>query len=133
MEAKNIFSRVADRESWNRNTELGVDIKTFLCRDERMQTGKGYSGRLRRDSDAVVDDFFCRDAHFTFVEMAAAKSKRNPHVFEGTYVTITRCDDGSLRPNFKRLPLGGEGFSAEHYALGVCNELARALNSLIGK
>ncbi|MBP5339593.1 MAG: hypothetical protein J6Z14_09905 [Prevotella sp.] len=132
MEAKNIFSRAADRESWNRNTELGVDLKTFLCRDERMQTGKGYSGRLRRDSDAVVDDFFCRDAHFTFVEMAAAKSKRNPHVFEGEYITVTLRDDGSYHPNFKEMKMG-KGFTIDRYALEVYRELRLAFTRLIGR
>ena len=29
------------------------------------------------------------------------KWKRNPRVFNGEYITVTRRDDGSLRPNFK--------------------------------
>ena len=51
-------------------------------------------GVLRRDSEAVIDEFLCRDAHYTFVETLPQTEKRNPQVFVGKYITITRRDDG---------------------------------------
>ena len=118
---------------WNRNTELSVDLKTVLCSDRTMRTGKEYQGVLRRDSDSDIDDYLYRDAHYTFVEtLAPTAGKRNPHVFDGRYITITRRDDGSLRPNFKPMKVGRD-FSAYRYALGVFNELMWALEDLIEK
>ena len=53
-----------------------------------------------------------------------------PHVFHGKYITITRRDDGSLRPNFKPMKMGA-GFSIDSYAIGVCDELRQALTGLV--
>ena len=113
------------------NTELSVDLKTMLRSDRSMATGKEYQGVLRRDWDAEIDDFRCRDAHFTFTETEPQKDgKRNPHVFDGKYITVTRRADGSLRLNFKELKTG-EGFRLEGYALGVYNEICMALGGLV--
>ena len=118
-------------QGWHPNTELSVDLKTLLRKDVRMVTGKEYQGVLRRDSEAEIEEFRCRDAHFTFVETVPQKDgKRNPHVFDGEFITVTRRDDGSLRLNFKELKTG-EGFSLERYALGVYNEICLALGGLI--
>ncbi|MBR1668952.1 MAG: hypothetical protein IJ693_11840 [Bacteroidaceae bacterium] len=123
----------SDLQGWHTNTDLGVDVKTILSSDRRMKTGKGYQGTLCRDSDGVVDEFLCRDAHYTFVEtLPAGDGKRNPRVFEGRYITITRGDDGSLRPNFKRMEVGS-GFTVDGYAIGVMGELRRALTGLVEK
>ena len=120
-------------QGWNRNTELGVDLKTILRSDRSMRTGKDYQGVLRRDSDAEIDDFRCRDAHYTFVEtLPQSAGKRNPHVFVGQYITVTRRADGSLRPNFKPMKVD-RNFSAYRYALGVFNELMWALEDLVEK
>ena len=120
-------------QGWNRNTELAVDLKTILHSDRSMRTGKDYQGVLRRDSDAEIDDFRCRDAHYTFVEtLPQSAGKRNPHVFVGKYITVTRRDDGSLRPNFKPIKVGRD-FSVYRYALGVFNELMWALEDLVEK
>ena len=118
---------------WNRTTELCVDLKTQLRSDTYVRKGKTYRGVLRRDHDADIEDFRCRDAHFTFIEtVAPSDGKRNPHVFRGKYITITQRDDGTLRPNFRPLP-NGPDFSAERYALGVANELMWALEGLVEK
>ena len=118
-------------QGWNPNTELSVDLKTVLHSDRRMVTGKYYPGMLRRDSDAEVDEFRCRDPHFTFTEtLPQAPRKRNPHVFVGKYITITRSDDGTYRPNFRPMNIGAD-FSLERYAIGVSNELLWALEGLI--
>ena len=55
-------------QGWNPNTELGCEVKTILRSDRKMKVGKEYQGVLRRDTDADVDEFLCRDAHYTFIE-----------------------------------------------------------------
>jgi len=116
---------------WHRNTELGCELKTLLRSDNRMKTRKGYRGVLTRDSDAVIDDFLCRDAHYTFVETApTASGRRNPRIFDGKFVTITRWEDGSLHPNLKQISMK-RGFSVERYAVSVSNELIWALEGLV--
>ena len=133
MEAKNIYLKKASRQGWHRNTDLAVDLKTLLHSERSMKTGKEYQGVLRRDQDADIEDFRCRDAHYTFIETLGSKvEKRNPHVFSGEYITVTRRDDGSLRPNFKPMKVN-EDFSVYRYALGVFNELMWALEDLIEK
>ena len=128
-----MISMSASHEGWHRNTELSVDVKTILRNDRRAKMGKGYQGMLTRDSDAQMDEFNCRDAHFTFVEtQSPTNGKRHPHVFRGEYITVTRRDDGSLRPNFKPMRVGAD-FSVDGYAIGVCNELRRALTGLVEK
>ena len=57
-------------------------------------------------------------------------SKRNPRLFNGKYISITRRPDGSLRPNFRPMKVGAD-FSVEKYAVGVANELLWGLESLI--
>ena len=131
MEAKNIHSKKTNLNGWHTNTDLGCDVKTILRSDRKMKVGKSYLGVLRLDSDAIVEDFLCRDPHYTFIEtLPQSAGKRNPHVFDGQYITVTRRDDGSLRLNFKELKMGA-GFKVERYALGVYNELCMALEGLI--
>jgi hypothetical protein len=118
-------------QGWHTNTDLGCDVKTLLRSDVRMKVGKDYLGVLRLDSDAVGEEFLCRDSHYTFIEtLLQSAGKRNLHVFDGMYITVTRRDDGSLRLNFKNLNTG-EGFKVERYALGVYNEICMALGGLI--
>ena len=124
-------SAEAEEQGWNRNTDLAVDLKTVLRCDRSMKTGKEYLGVLRRDSDDEIVDFCCRNAHYTFTEVVRmTASKRNPHIFEGKYVTVTLKDDGTLRPNFRPLKVG-KGFSVGAYAIGVCRELYQALKGLV--
>ena len=113
-----------------KNTELGCDVKTILHSDRRMRTGKDYQGVLRRDSESDVDEFRCRDAHYTFIEMLPWTAKRNPRVYKGKYITITRRPDGTLKPNFRPVKMDAD-FSPERYALAVANELMWALEGLI--
>ena len=54
---------------WNNNTHLSVNLKTQLRSDRRMKTGKGYPGVLQLDEESVVDEYLCRDPHFTFTEI----------------------------------------------------------------
>ena len=107
----------------NCNTDLCVDVKTLLRSDRRTKLSKNYTGVLTRDAEE----------HYTFVEVQpSAGCKRNPHVFWGEFITITRQDDGTLRPNFKPLKKGA-GWSVESYAKGVYNELREALGGLVEK
>ena len=120
-----------EEQGWHPNTHLGVDVKTLLRSDVRMVVGKEYKGIFRLDSEGIADEFLCRDPHLTFVEtVPRTASKRNPHVFDGQYITVTRRDDGSLRPNFKPMTVD-KCFSVERYAFGVYRELHQALEGLV--
>lgn len=139
MEAKNknskkvrlVGSIVEDvLQGWNRSTELCCDVKTILHSDRTLKTGKDYQGVLRRDSESEVDEFLARDAHYTFIETLPWTAKRNPRVYKGKYITITRRPDGTLKPNFRPLPAN---MSVERYAFGVYIELHKALEGLIEK
>ena len=137
MEAKNknskkvrlVGSIVEDvLQGWNRSTELCCDVKTILHSDRTLKTGKDYQGVLRRDHGADIDEFRCRDAHYTFIETLPWTAKRNPRLYKGKYITITRRPDGTLKPNFRPLPAN---MSVERYAVGVYIELHKALEGLI--
>ena len=126
MGAQNI-KKTADLNGWHKNTALAVDLKTILRSDRIMRVGKDYQGVLRRD---VECEEFLYDEHFTFVETLPWSMKRNPRVYNGRYISVTRQDNGNLRPNFKPMKMGDD-FSLERYALGVYNELCMALGGLV--
>lgn len=110
-----------EEQGWNRNTDLAMNVKTILRTDRSTKIGKGYTGVLTRD----------REDHYRFIEtLYPTAGKRNLRVFDGEYITVTRRDDGSLRPNFKPMKVQAD-FSIDSYAIGVCNELRRALKGLI--
>ena len=115
------------KKVFNHNTHLGVNVKTVLNSDRIMRVGKDYQGVLKRD---VEIDEFRYDEHFTFVETLPWSMKRNPRVYNGRYISVTRQDNGNLRPNFKPMNIG-RGFNLECYALGVYNELCMALGGLV--
>ncbi len=118
-------------EGWHRNTDLSVNLKTILYSDRKMKPCKDYQGVLRLDAEGTVEEFLSRDAHYTFVETLPWTSKRNPRLFNGKYISITRRPDGSLRPNFKPLKVD-DGFSVERYTFKVYLELHKALKGLVG-
>ena len=113
---------------WHRNTDLGCDLKTILRSDRRMKQGKDF----RLDDEGTIDEYLSRDPHYTFVETRPWTSKRNPHIYDGEFITVTRRSDGSYHPNFKPLKVG-EGFSVERYISGVDLELHKGLEGLVGK
>lgn len=110
-------------KGWYRNTDLCMDVKTFLRDDRYTKIGKDYTGLLRRDSDD----------HYLFVETeqpASAACKRNPHIFEGKYISVTRrLRDGHIRFNFKEVDFG-VGFTPLSFAVGVMREILKALRCL---
>ena len=115
---------------WHNNTHLCVNLKTQLRSDRRMKQGKDYQGVLRLDDEGTIDEYLSRDPHYTFVETRPWSMKRNPRVYNGKFISITRRDDGSLRLNFKPLKTG-EGFCLDRYALAVYNEICMALYGLV--
>ena len=132
MEEKNIQSKKTNLNGWHKNTDLGCDVKTILRSDRKMKVGKDYQGVLKLDQEGTIDEFLSRDPHYTFIETLPWSMKRNPRVFNGKYISITRQDNGTYRLNFKPLKTG-EGFNLEHYALGVYNEICIAIGGLIEK
>ena len=125
---KIIFKDRFNEQVLKPNTHLCVSLKTQLRSDRQAKAGKSYQGVLRRD---VICEDFLYDDHFTFTEtILPTREKRNPHVFEGQFITATRRDDGSLRLNFRPLPTG-EGFNLERYAIGVFNEILWALEGRV--
>ncbi len=109
------------------NTELCVDLKTQLLNDAVMKAGKPYRGVLTKVSE--IDDLYC-DEFFKFFEDAPQAVHRNPRVFDGKHVTITRWPDGSYRANLKPVVIS-DGFDIIGYATSVGNELMWALEDLI--
>ena len=112
----------AGNSGWFRNTELCSDIKTYLCFDRIAKIGKEYKGLLRRDSDE----------HFSFFECSPSANAiiRNPHVFEGKYINVTRrLMDGHIRFNFKEVDFGGR-FNPMGFAIGVMKEIIMAFKCL---
>ena len=105
------------------NTDLCMDVKTVLHSDSISKIGKDYQGVLTRDTDE----------HYTFIEtIPPVAEKRNPQVFKGKFITVTRNSNGTYRPNFKPMKIDAD-FSLDQYANGVANELLRALEGLIEK
>ena len=116
-------SKRPEEQGWKHTTELCMDVKTYLRGEIRMRTGKNYQGVLTRDSEE----------HMTFMETSCQKKmKRNPHIYEGERITVTRRDDGTLHPNFRPIRTGN-GFNVERYALEVYLELLWALDGLVEK
>lgn len=115
-------SKTNEPRLWNKNTDLCVDVKTELCSDPIAQIGKHYRGVLTHD----------RVEHYTFTEKASTDGKRNPRLYDGPHITITRRDDGSLRPNFKHeATVIVSPSTAYDYAIHVYDELLHALLGLV--
>lgn len=110
-------------KGWFRNTDLCVDVKTFLRHDRIAKIGKNYTGVLCHD----------KDDHYAFVETgltAANANIRNPRLFEGKYINVTRrMRDGHVRFNFKEVDFG-VGFTPLSFAVGVMKEILKALRCL---
>ena len=108
--------------SWHKNTDLCVDVKTFLRTDRITQLGKDYAGVLTRDAED----------HYSFSESTfpSTVERRNVHLYEGGHITCTKRLNGTVRLNFKNLKMDAE-FNVDGYALEVANEIREALDGLI--
>ena len=114
------------------NMELCIDLKTMLQNDVLMKPGKNYPGILRREIPS--EEFGFDDGRYSFVEtLHSTAGKRNPRVFDGQYISITRQDNGALRLNFKQMPKIDTNLSFERYTFGVYLELHKGLKGLIEK
>ena len=81
----------------------------------------------------AITSLLSRGDHFTFIEtIPPVPEKRNPQVFRGKYITVTRREDGTYRPNFKPMKVGAD-FSIAQFASDVANELLWALDGLVEK
>ena len=110
-----------DLQGWHRNSELCIDLKTVLRTDFITKLEKQYQGQLTRDSED----------HYTFIEtLPTAACRRNPRLFDGKYVTLTRWADGTLHLFFKKMKADAD-FTVDGYALAVCNEIRLALKGLV--
>ncbi len=112
----------ATKKLFHPNTHLCVDLKTLLCEDRVAEVKKDYIGVFRQDAED----------HFLFMEsLHRTRTRRNPRVFEGHYINITRSADGAYHPNFK--PVRIDASSLRSYAQGVARELKEALSCLLEK
>lgn len=110
-----------DHEGWHRNSEICVDLKTVLRMDFIAGFGKQYQGQLTRDSED----------RFSFIEtLPPAACRRNPRLFDGKYVTLTRWNDGALHLFFKKMKADAD-FTVDNYAFEVANEIRQALKGLV--
>ena len=110
-------------QGWNRNTDICVNVKTFLRSDRITKLGKNYQGVLTRDEED----------HYRFIEtIPAAAPKRNPRVYTCELFSITLRDDGRLRMNVKPIKAGPD-FSIDGFALRMSDEIRRALPGLVGE
>ena len=124
----------AEKQGWHANTDLGCDLKTILRCDHMMTTGKEIPGVLRRDSDAVVDEFLSLDAHYTFIESTALSTaeRRNVRLYEGRHITCTKRLNGTARLNYKELKQDAYE-NVDNYAFEVANEIREALKGFVGE
>lgn len=103
------------------NTEPCVDLKLLTREPGRMAVGDHKGGIITCDEEG----------HYTFVENTTEKKKgvvqRNPPVFEGKCINITRRDDGSLYPTFNR-----PHYSSDFTFQDLCREAAEELIAVIG-
>lgn len=124
-----------------KNKKDNTEITTML--DGMMTFGKTEGGHQVLDFKATeyveLTPFTAtclvqamRNGDVFITAASAPATKRNARVFYGRYITVTRRDDGTLRPNFRPMKME-EGFSASSYATGVADELLWALSSLLGK
>ena len=121
-----VQSPFEDFKGMNRNTDLCVDVKTFLFHDRVAQLGKLYVVQAVRDEED----------HYTLVELPKAvmartlnllgqnaeegkmpmlqsfvadempkKVKRNRQPYTGKCLNVSLTDDGCLLPHFKRFDL----------------------------
>lgn len=94
------------------NTDLCMDVKTILRTDRVTRIGKNYKGVLMRDGED----------HYTFLESHPATQKRNPHIYMGKYINVSRAVDGTLYPTFNR-PRYTKDFTFQDFCREAAEEL----------
>ena len=89
-----------------------MDVKTLLRTDRVTRIGKNYRGVLMRDGED----------HYTFLESIPATVKRNPHVYRGKRINVSRAVDGTLYPTFNR-PRYSKNFTFQDFCREAAEEL----------
>ena len=108
---------------------LCCDLQIQLQNDSLPLPGKEYLGILRRKLQGE-GNFYGDMYEFTEVASLSTVVRRNVHLFQGQYVTLTRRPDGSPRLNFRNLKIDTD-FDIETYCFEVVNEIRQALYSQI--
>lgn len=104
-----------------RNTELCVDVKSFLLFDRVMKKGKRYYGFFTKDSED----------HITLVEKEKLSASRYDRVYNGELISFTLRDDMTYRSHFKEFVIPPTLTEKEVRKLG--NKLKREfVNTLLG-
>lgn len=114
-----------------KNTILCCNLKTRLQNDALMKPGKEYRGILKRV--LLNGDYYFDNECYEFLEtVSPVVERRNPHVFIGKFITITKRTDGGLRLNFRPMMIGPD-FNVDSYVIGVARELHQAHDGLFEK
>ena len=103
------------------HTEPCCELNLLTSQSSRPTVGMLLDGIITRDDDN----------HYSFIETAFTSSvvRRNVCTYEGQHITCTKRRNGSLRLNFKNLPIAD--FCVETYALEVANEIRQALHDRV--
>lgn len=115
-----------------KNTELCVDLKTFLNDEVLMKPGKKYHGTLKRDKPTEANGFDNR--HYTFVQDAPQKAKpRNQRPYRGNCINVIIKPDGNCYLTLNR-PHYTETYTFEDFCSEAINEIyiAMSLVRMIG-
>lgn len=59
--------------------------------------------------------------------------ERNPHLFEGNYINISRNKEGEIVLNFRKLKYICNSFDPQSFCYGVYTELMRELPTIINQ
>lgn len=99
-----------------KNTNLCVDLKTFMQNDALLVEGQSYNGILTRD----VED------HYIFEEtVRKGRPPRNPKLFDGDYISLVRMRNGKYQCHLKTFDPCGSG-DAKELAFKVYSEMIDA-------
>lgn len=99
-----------------KNTNLCVDLKTFMQKDVLLVEGQSYNGVLTRDAED----------HFVFEEsIRKGRGPRNPKLFDGDYISLVRMQNGKYQCHLKTFDPCGSG-DAKELAFKVYSEMINA-------
>lgn len=107
-----------------------VDLQVHLQNDSLPLSGKRYLGvlvsKLPNESNIYADQL-----EFSELGVPSTACRRNIHIYEGRFITITLRSDGTPRLNLRYIDLNG--IEIDNLCLEMMNEIRQALKSVIGK
>lgn len=99
-----------------KNTNLCVDLKTYMQNEVLLVVGQSYNGILTRDAED----------HFIFEEaIRKGRAPRNPKLFDGDYISLVRMQNGKYQCHLKTFDPCGSG-DAKELAFKVYSEMINA-------